>query len=349
MMRKVSKIMYVKLGLTLIFCTMSFTAFSAGPYDKWNALIKKAGEPPQPNEVVAADAPATVTTTEIVPLPNSVDSDSMVQANSALITPKAEVPLTLRQEAFRQLLEKNSPLTPEQILQFRKFQNETEQAINTPIIPPPRPISSTITVDLSPGSIPSIIRLAKGFVSSLVFVDGTGQTWPIVDYSLGNAKHFNLQVDTKTGTIFLQSMADFSTGNMAIRLAKLDTPVVLTFVTGQKEVDFRVDIQVPGRGPNALDPIGGDFLPKAAPTSLLSVLDGIPPEGSKELEFTGGLGRAWLSHGKLILRTKMTILSPAWSATISSPDGTHVYEMMQTPLILASMNGKPVKIELKGL
>ncbi len=255
---------------------------------------------------------------------------------------------TLRDEAFKQLLDKISPLTPDQIIQMKRQQDKTEQAVATTPNTPPRPVSSTLTIDLSPGVTPPVIRLSAGFVTSLVFVDSTGQPWPISDYSLGNPKNFNIQWDKKTNTLFIQSTSAYSSANLAIRLATLDTPVMLSLVSGQREVDYRVDLQVQGSGPNALPPIAGDNTPGVS-TSLLSVLDGVPPPNSQELEVSGGYGRAWLSQGKLLFRTQLTVLSPAWSATVSSPDGTRVYEMAKTTLILASQNGKPIKIELKGL
>jgi intracellular multiplication protein IcmK len=256
-------------------------------------------------------------------------------------------PSTLRDEAFKQLLDKISPLTPDQIIKMRKQDDKTQQAIATTPNTPPRPVSSTLTIDLSPGFTPPVVRLSAGFVSSLVFVDSTGQPWPISDYSLGNPKNFNIQWDRKTNALFIQSATTYSSANLAIRLVGLDTPVMLSLVSGQKDVDYRVDCQVQARGPNAAAPIVGDELPSIN-SNLLSVLDGVPPPGSQELMVNCGYGRAWLSNGKLIFRTQLTVLSPAWSAIVSSPDGTHVYEMVNTPLILASQNGKTVKIELKG-
>lgn len=254
---------------------------------------------------------------------------------------------SLREEAFRQLLNKTSPLTPEQIKALRKQKDKTEHAIAAHPTTPPIPVSSTLTVDLSPGVIPPVIRLAAGFVTSLVFVDNSGQPWPITDYSLGNPNSFNIQWDKKTNALFIQSVTTYSSANLAVRLEGLDTPIMLSLVSGQKYVDFRVDLQVQGRGPNALIPLANNDLPRTSPT-LLNVLDGIPPPDSQELEVTGGYGRAWLSKGKLILRTQLTVLSPAWSSVISSPDGTRVYELMQTPLILASKNGRTIELRLKG-
>ena len=141
----------------------------------------------------------------------------------------------------------------------------------------------------------------------------------------------------------------YVTANLAIRLAKLDTPIMISLVTGQRDVDYRVDFQIRAHGPNALPVIGETSHPSfAMPPSLLKVLDGIPPENSKELQVSGDVGRAWYYNDKVIFRTKLVVLSPAWNATVSSADGTKVYEFMQTPLILASENGKTVKIEISG-
>ncbi|HQY22938.1 MAG TPA: DotH/IcmK family type IV secretion protein [Gammaproteobacteria bacterium] len=295
---------------------------------------------------------AEVTNAQLNALVQQAQDKRALQENGGLATASPgdtseNKPSTLRDEAFKQLLDKISPLTPAQIIQMRKQEDKTQQAIATTPSAPPRPVSSTLTIDLSPGVTPPVVRLSAGFVSSLVFVDSTGQAWPISDYSLGNPKNFNIQWDRKTNTLFIQSATTYSSANLALRLIGLDTPVMLSLVSGQKEVDYRVDCQVQGRGPNATMPLVGDGLPTITP-SLVSVLDGVPPPGSQELAVSGGYGRAWLSKGKLIFRTQLTVLSPAWSATVSSPDGTRVYEMANTPLILASQNGRTVKIELKG-
>ncbi len=286
------------------------------------------------------------------------DRDALAQAGGGSVggIPSAEGnedeeferPPSLRDEAFKQLKNKTAPLTPQQIIELRQLQDKTSQAIATTPNAPPIPVSSTLTVDLSPGITPPVIRLSSGFVTSLVFVDTSGQPWPISDYSLGNPSDFNIQWDKKTNTIFIQSLTTYSSANLAIRLSKLETPIMLSIVSGQKYVDYRVDLQVQARGPNSLPPISGDDLPIAS-QALLNVLDGIPPPDSQELEVSNGLGRAWLSNGKLILRTQLTLLSPAWSTTISSPDGTRVYELIRTPFILASKDGKPIEIKLKGL
>jgi len=319
-------------------------------YDKLNALVLKA----QDRQALAQETSGAATpggtsssnTTSISSDSNSA-TNSINHSNTALEPPRKKGP-TLRDEAFKQLLDKVSPLTPDQIIEMRKEHDKADKAVSTSPNLPPRPVSSTLTIDLSPGVTPPVIRLSAGFVTSLVFADATGQPWPIADYSLGNPKQFNIQWDKKTNTLFIQSTSTYSSANLAIRLTTLDTPVMLSLVSGQRDVDYRVDLQVQGRGPNALAPILDDNLPSGVNQTLLNILDGVPPQNSQELSVTGGPGRAWLYQGKLILRTPLTVLSPAWSATLSSPDGTRVYELVKTPLILATQNGKTIKLQLEG-
>ena len=61
----------------------------------------------------------------------------------------------------------------------------------------------------------------------------------------------------------MQSTTMYNNGNLAVRLATLNTPIMISLVSGQKEIDYRVDVQVPGRGPNATTQVITDTLPSA--------------------------------------------------------------------------------------
>jgi intracellular multiplication protein IcmK len=257
-----------------------------------------------------------------------------------------------RDAAFNLLLEDALPLSPTQIKRLRKLYEMSEEAVNTTPKAPPTPMSTSMMVNLDPGTTPPIIRLSAGFVSSLVFTDVTGEPWPIVSYDVGDPKVFNIAWDTRSNTIFAQSLKLYSHGNLAIRLQDLSTPIMLSLVSGgQREVDFRVDLQVASRGPNAKMPIMSDssLMPARVNASLINILDGVAPPGSLQLEISGGQGKAWLANKKMYFRSPLTVISPAWLSMVSSPDGTHVYEMAPTPLILASQDGRTVNIQVKGL
>ncbi|MBS0286293.1 MAG: type IV secretion protein IcmK [Proteobacteria bacterium] len=254
-----------------------------------------------------------------------------------------------RQQAFNALMDEVLPLSPDQIKDLHRFYDLTLQAKATTPAPPPTPNFTSIVVNLEPGSQPPVIRLSAGFVTSVLFVDSTGASWPIAAYSIGDPQNFNIQWDQKSNALFIQSMKQYSHGNLAVRLWGLDTPVMVTLVSGQRNVDFRVDLQVLGRGPDAKPPVVETLNNAKVNPLLINILDGIPPRDSVKLSVTGGHGEAWLADGRVYFRTKLTVLSPAWTATVSSPDGTHVYEMMLTPFILASQNGKTIDIKLSGL
>jgi intracellular multiplication protein IcmK len=255
-----------------------------------------------------------------------------------------------RDAAFDLLLNQALPMSPDQIKEMRRLFDIVEEAKFTTPKAPPTPISSSTRVNLEPGSIPPLIRLSAGFVTSVNFIDTTGAPWAIASYGIGDPQAFNIQWDQSSNTLFIQSLRIYSHGNMAVKLKDLDTPIMISMVSGQKEVDFRVDLQIAGRGPQATAPILPQSVTSPAQVNpmLINFLDGIPPQGSIKLD-AGRYGDAWVYQNKMYFRSKLKLLSPAWMATLSSPDGTHVYEMMKTPLILATENGVTVNIVLKGM
>jgi intracellular multiplication protein IcmK len=252
----------------------------------------------------------------------------------------------LRSQAFDNVTRNILPLSPSQIEILRNMYDDTQRAAAVYPGVPPRPTSSSVSVNLSPGSSPPVIRLSAGFVTSLVFVDSTGAPWPIEAYSLGNPTAFNIQWDKKSNILLIQAISAHRVGNIAVILRGLNTPVMLNLSPGQPAMDVRVDIRVPGLGPDARPSFEG--LPGTESPVLLSLLDGIPPPGAKPLKASDCEDCVWLLGDKLYLRTQFTVISPGWLSTLSSADGTHVYEMQPTPLILASYNGKTIKLKIEG-
>src|SRR3990172_616860 len=105
---------------------------------------------------------------------------------------------------------------------------------------PPKPTSTSLLVDLSPKAVPPVIRLGAGYITSIVFVDTTGQPWPIAAYSIGDPSAFNIQWDRKGNTLLIQASAFYKRSNLAVILRDLNTPVMITLISGQEAVDYRV-------------------------------------------------------------------------------------------------------------
>lgn len=258
-----------------------------------------------------------------------------------------------RDQAFGMLIDDALPMSPEQITKIHKYYDMTLQARATPANPSPLPNIRSEFINTEPGSEIPIVRLSAGFVTSVLFADAScGSPWKLRSYSIGDPKTFNIQWDHKGNTLFIQSLKPYAHGNLAVQLWGSDTPIMITLVASPRKLDSRVDFKVPGRNPDCAMPavMSGGVDPNANVNSLLiNVLDGIPPRGSIKLKVNGGPGEAWLVDNKIFFRTKLTLLSPAWVSSVSSPDGTHVYALMVTPSILASDNGKTIDIKLSGL
>lgn len=245
---------------------------------------------------------------------------------------------SINSEAFSGVVNQMLPMSPEQIGRLRQIFNESQKAAATPPGIPPRPVTSSVLINLSPQAAPPVIRLGAGYITSLVFMDSTGQPWPIQAYSIGDPTAFNIQWDKKGNTLLIQASSLYKRSNLAVILSGLDTPVMVTLLSGQEVIDYRVDLRVPGLGPNAVFTQNG--LPDSANPLLLDVLNGIPPKNGKTLKVSGGECQAWLVENRLFLRTNLDVISPAWKAVMSSADGTHAYELQPAPVILVLQRGK---------
>lgn len=254
---------------------------------------------------------------------------------------------TLNKAAFGTMAQTMLPMSPEQIKRLRELFNQTQAAAATTPGTPPRPTISSQYVKLEPGATPTVIRLAEGYVTTLAFLDSTGQPWPVDNYDIGNPQAFNIQWDKKSNLLMIQATSLYNVGNLAVQLRGLETPVMVTLISGQKAVDYRIDLRVPGNGPNAKALLGRS-LPQSADPALLNILEGVPPAGNTTLKISGGIAQAWLVGNHLYVRTRLTLISPAWIATMSSPDGMKAYEMPKTPLILGFEDGQSIQLKVEG-
>ncbi|MCH9637376.1 DotH/IcmK family type IV secretion protein [Rickettsiella endosymbiont of Litargus connexus] len=282
---------------------------------------------------------------------NSAKQDSPSASNSVEASAdndKASVSIqSLNKAAFGSMAQTMLPMSPEQIKRLRGLFNQTQAAAATTPGTPPRPTISSQYVKLEPGATPTVIRLAEGYVTTLAFLDSTGQSWPVDNYDIGNPQAFNIQWDKKSNLLMIQATSLYNVGNLAVQLRGLETPVMVTLISGQKAVDYRVDLRVPGNGPNAKALLGRN-LPQSADPALLNILEGVPPPGNTALKISGGLAQAWLAGDHLYLRTRLTLISPAWISTMSSPDGMKAYEMPKTPLILGFEDGQSIQLKVEG-
>jgi intracellular multiplication protein IcmK len=341
--------------LVIIFCQVFFSqAVYASVVDKkkFEALLNKLKSNQHETAKNNDSTPDTINSS------NDFSSETLDDSTTNIAMPQQDMQQSvnllddndaLAEQAFNKLLQKNMPLTPNQVLRLRKQIDLAQRAAAVTANTPPKPVSTTLMINLAPGATAPAIRLSQGYVSSLVFIDSTGAPWPISGYQIGNPKATNIQWDGKSNILLLQAVTAYSDSNLVIRLANLDTPITLELISGQPVVDFRVDIHVSGLGPKAKENNSIETLPAEANQLLLNILDGISPEHAKMLTIKGGDCQGWLLDGKMYLRTRFTILSPGWLAKINSSDGMQAYEMPQSSSVLISRNGEPVELTIEDL
>ncbi len=282
-----------------------------------------------------------------IPAGMNLPVDQALPTANDLSSPEAQA--ELRKEAFDAAVTGLMPMQPPEIRRVLEIYDETQQAVETPIYPYPKPEMSFTTISLDPGKPPTTIRTAVGHVTTLNVVDSTGQPWPIQDISwAGNFEI--LQPEPGSHILRITPMAEFAFGNVSMRMLDLNTPVILSLKTTRDSVQVRVDLQIPELGPKGVAPlIEQPILTTAGSGPLTTILEGVIPPDAAKLLVSGVDGRtsAYVHNGTTYVRTPYTLLSPAWNSSVKSADGTNVYALSFTPVLLLSDKGQMVRAHLK--
>ncbi len=279
---------------------------------------------------------------------NALQGQPSVPANQELSqeAAKAEAAASIRKEAFAATSTQLMPLKPGEIRRILELYDETKQASETPVYPSPEPESSFQGVSLDPGAKPLVIKTAIGNVTTVSIVDLTGQPWPIKDLTWAG----DFQVEQpENGSHMLRIIptSEFASGNISMRLVGLNPPVIFSLKAERKTVHVRLDVQIPEIGPNGvLPPMDVPVSTKAGDDFMTSVLVGVVKGSDTEQLKVDGIDGRTTAFGKgnmVYIRTPYTMLSPAWSSSVQSADGTKVYALNFSPVILLSDKGKMVR------
>jgi len=239
------------------------------------------------------------------------------------------------------------PLSTDQIRDFMRRLETVQKGSQPPSGGPPKPEVRTATLSLDPGVDPPVVNLVSGYVTTITVIDATGEPWPIADVGVGG----NFEVSpTQAGShvVRVMPLTRFGTGNISVILKGLSTPIIFRLAAGGPSVDMRYDARVPKVGPNGKMPIIGRPRLEAGDDAIMMLLDNAPPADAKRMKVSGLDARtmAWMLNNHVYVRTPLTLLSPAWDASVSSADGMTVYEIGDAPVLLMSDNGAMVRARL---
>lgn len=349
----------LSLGLMLCAANLVWAADQAAPAAKdpiGDAFAKAANTDKKP-----ADAKPTAPATDAAPAPDSnaaadsanlpalpTDKESLKALTDALAADKsAMTEQDRRNKAFDSALSGLFPLTPEQIKEVMRRMSEAQEAGRSPPAPEPKPTVKVENVMLDPGNAPPLIAVSSGYVTTVNMLDVTGQPWPIQDVVVGG--NFTITGPNDAHVLRIIPQTRFGKGNLSVRLVGLSTPVTFRVEAGGPEVYYRYDARIPQSGPGAKQPlIDHGFTGQAGDPTLMRVLEGVPPTEARKMTITGvdGRTRAYKINDQIYLRTPLTLLSPGWNASVRSADGTNVYVMSDTPVMMLSDNGQTIRAKL---
>jgi hypothetical protein len=202
----------------------------------------------------------------------------------------------------------------------------------------PKENNDVITFNLGPNSVSPVIRTYQNRTTTLTFTDMYGKPWPIINFDgLSNEDYTIKRLDNPAPDGYILSITPKGanvSGNLVLVLKGLLSPISINFNPGRKEIDGTKEVRIMTKGPNSqmttLSLSGDNY-----DNSLLSILQGVPPEGATALKTSSQAVQAWKSKdGSMYVRTRYKIMSPAFESVTTSPDGTYAYKMVPVPIVL---------------
>lgn len=254
-------------------------------------------------------------------------------------------PVPPRGESFRRDINDIYGLTPDEIRQLRKEMDDRQRAATDA---PSELRSVTIPVSLSPGTIMPTVQVTPGYVTSIVVLDRFGNPWPIKGVSWGNREEYQVepppaQSEDKgvpQNIIAVTPLRTIGATSMSILLAEKSLPVVIRLVVSRGVTDARADLRIEGLAPGAAPEIRASTIPEQfGDADMVGFLDGVPPKGSTRLGVNSDLIEAWDFKGKMIVRTKGSLVSPRWTGIEHGADDLKVYQTSLVPVVLVLRDG----------
>lgn len=276
------------------------------------------------------------------------------------------------------------PFIPEALikeLQERlESQRRASERVTNPVLAVPR--NRSLNVSLGPGDTTPVVQTVMGYTTTIAFLDGTGQPWPIhwqdnsnpsvpvpppqggvtnasagvgvgpaVSYGTG----FDVAVPVKGGNMLtITTRSPGPRGSIAVILEGASAPLSFMLMGNGREFDNRLSVMVTGHGPNAKAASGVAFGRQVGPVTgaaqLTSMLDGVAPSQAVPLGVSGMSPddiRAWRLGDRFYLRTRARVISPQPVATEKGMDGVAIYEIPAVPSVLVTSGGQLAAIHLQ--
>lgn len=263
-------------------------------------------------------------------------------------------------QVFQGLLRQLFPLTPEQLQEVRRRDEEFRLlAARPPSGIVYRSVLRRIGVDpANAATRAQQLRLAIGNVTTLVFADSAGNPWPVRSVTVGSPQGYQAQIlgeDGRQHMVVVSPLTDrIVQANLMVALAGLNVPLVFS-VEGAPlsgEVDYMVEVVVSGRGPLA-EPLTNVLerpLPDVADRGMQGFVDGVVPGEAVRVATDRGDVAAWLWRGKMVVRTGFEVLAPRPSARVRHVSGIGVFVFdrpASSLLVVETSTGRTLSVAVR--
>ena len=259
-------------------------------------------------------------------------------------------PPPIPQDMFEEAIEQQLPGSPDQIRNYRVLREKTEKAKNEEVLPV-TPVISTTIINLDKKIVPPVLRLRVGYSTTLVFRDASGAPYKVTPFGFGDNKAYKvLQISDNALTLYATKA--YRPSNMTVMLDGVDEPLVLHLTNGGQEVDYVRTFSISRLAPATREKLAlakgqADPLPVVNDEALTRFLDRIIPPEAQIVPVLEPDVEAWWFRGKLIVRTRMILLSPE-GTPLNGSNGIRVYEILapMSTLLFADKKGREVEVHL---
>lgn len=213
---------------------------------------------------------------------------------------------------------------------------------------------SLIPVNTNPGAQAPIINMTTGTVSAITFVDSTGAPWPITSETVGNASWFHVAIPkglSQGNLLVATPLVRIGITNVLVTLKGRNAPVTLVLRSrpSRSLLPSVINVLVSGMGPKAHPPTLLPAGPQTVTSHQIAFLDGIPPAGAKALKLTEGTpAQAWRYQHHIYLRSRASLIFPAWTSVVRGSRHMRVYTLMPTPVLLLMRHGRQIHVSVTG-
>lgn len=305
----------------------------------------QAAQPPQAQAVKPLEAPLITESAPATPRAPAMVAIPGQPMPTPLPAGAMPAPIDLKQEA----IDKIAPLNEKEIKELRTELDRRATAMTQPMVPQAKPVQRSVRLDLSPGTTPEIVRVALNQGTLVNFLDAAGRPWPVVSADSYNPRGLDIAtIGVNSVSIGVKSEASRAS-NIAV-LLEGNIKVVFTVVTGQREVDYSVDMQLAKYVPGLPPPVGALQQVQALGSSeLMDYLLGTPPKSARQLQTTSAQLTAWqISPQRMIVRTDAMVAAPTWTRRQSSSSGVTVYDLPVSASVSIAYQGAMSLVNVSG-